>query len=218
MSDLCWPGYGHNDSKHHRRYLLISVKEIKTDEKLKKPMDVRVMVSELNKVLQGQGFRPVGPGEKPEIIIKALYGRGMLINPYMDPDSYPAGDFRRGLRGPQNISNSIQGTSMVTHDSFVGLRDKTAALNYEKLAIQVSAYQYPPPVDPKAPLVMVWTTTMYADDPDNRDLNLIMPKLLASGAPYFDRHIDREKEVKIMTDIPTGHVNVGAPEVVPEKK
>ena len=59
---------------------------------------------------------------------------------------------------------------------------------------------------------------MYADDPDNRDLNTIMPKLLASGAPYFDRHIDREREVKIMTDLPTGHVNVGAPEVVPEPK
>jgi hypothetical protein len=61
-------------------------------------------------------------------------------------------------------------------------------------------------------------TTIYVDDPDHRDLNVIAEKMLATGAPYFDRHIDREKEVVINTALPEGHVKVGAPEVVPPSK
>lgn len=212
------PAYARDESKRLRRYLLASIKEVKTDEKLVRPMDAKAMAQELNKVLQANGFHPVKPGEKPEIIITALYGRGMLINPYVDPDSLPRGDFRHGVRGPQNLSDSIKGTQMVTHDVFVGLEAKTQALNYEKVAIQVSALAYPPPADPKEKPRLLWQSIMYADDADHRDLNLIMPKLLASGAPYFDKPIDREREVKVMTDLPAGHVNVGTPEVVPEKK
>jgi hypothetical protein len=212
------PAYAHNDRQRLRRYLLASIKEMKTDEKLVKPMDARAIANELKKVLQAQGFRAVGPGEKPEIILTVLYGRGMVLNPYLEPDKLPIGDFRRGLRGPPNLSNSIPNTAVLTHDSFVGLEAKTQALNYEKLAIQVSAMKYPPPPDPKQKPELLWQTMMYADDPDHRDLNTVMPKLLASGAPYFDKHIDREREVKISTDLPAGHVNVGAPEVVTEPK
>ena len=212
------PAYARDDHQRQRRYLLASIKQMKTDENLVKPMDAKAIATELKKVLQAQGFRLIGPGEKPEIILTVLYGRGMVLNPFLDPDRLPIGDFRRGMRGPPNLSNSIPNTNVLTHDTFVGLEAKTQALNYEKLAIQVTAMKYPPPPDPKKKPEILWQTLMYADDPDHRDLNTIMPTLLASGAPYFDRHIDREHEVKISTDLPSGHVNVGTPEVVPDAK
>jgi hypothetical protein len=210
--------YGQDDHQRLRVYLLASIKEMKTDEKLVKPIDVNAIATELRKVLQAQGFRAVGRGEKPEIILTVMYGRGMVLNPFIDPDRLPPGDFRRGMRGPPNLSNSVPNTPVLTHDHFVGLEAKTQALNYEKLAIQVSAMKYPPPPDPKKKPELLWQTMMYADDPDHRDLNTIMPKLLASGAPYFDKHLDREGEIKIWTDVPSGHVRVGPTEVVPDAK
>lgn len=59
---------------------------------------------------------------------------------------------------------------------------------------------------------------MYSDDADHRDLNEISATLLEKGAPYFDKPIEREGELKFWTPVPQGHVNVGTPEVVPEKK
>lgn len=212
------PAYAQDDHQRLRRYLLASIKEMKTDEKLLKPVNAQAIAAELNKVLQAQGFRPVARGEKPEIVIIAQYARGMILNPYIDPDKLPITDFRHGLHGPPNLSNTVPATTIVPHDTLVGLEAKTQELNYEKLAIEVSAMKYPPPSDPKKKPELLWQTIMYADDPDHRDLNTIMPKLLASGAPYFDKHIDREHEVKIMTDLPAGHVIVGAPEVVSDTK
>lgn len=57
-------------------------------------------------------------------------------------------------------------------------------------------------------------TTMNIDDPDHIDLNAVAAKLLAAGAPYFDKPIAREHDVVINTALPEGHVNVGTPEVV----
>lgn len=206
--------YATDDRKRLRRYFLASIKEMKTDEKLVKPMDARGIADELRKVLAGQGFRAVRPGEKPEIILTVLYGRGMVLNPYLDPDKLSAGDYRRGLRGPPNLSNSLSPAAVLTHHTYVGLEAKTQVMNYEKLAIQISAMKYPPPADPKQKPELLWQTMVYADDPDHRDLNTIMPKLLASAAPYFDKHIEREQEVKIYAELPTGRVKVGSPEVV----
>lgn len=208
--------YAQDPSKRLRRYLLASVKEVKTGENLVKPVNARAIAAQLNQVLQQQGFRPVGREEEPEIIVTALYGRGMIINPYIDPDTLPVTDWRKGRRGPSNISDSVPVTPVLDHKSYVGLRDKTAALNYEKLAIQVSAWKYPPPADPKLKPEELWVTTMYADDADHRDLNEISEKLLETAAPYFDKHIDREKEVKVWAPLPEGRVKVGTPEVVPE--
>ncbi|MEO6873864.1 MAG: hypothetical protein ABI222_03480 [Opitutaceae bacterium] len=210
--------YAKDDAKRLRVYLLASVKEVKTDEKLVKSGNARAIADELRKDLGTRGFRPVGPGEKPEIVITVLYGRGMLLNPYIDPNSLGVGDFRAGKTGPPNISNSASNTNVFTHDIFVGLEAKAASLNYEKLAIQVTAMKYPPPRDPKEKPEILWQTAMYADDPDHRDLNAIMPTLLASGTPYFDRSIDREKEVKLYAPLPEGHVKVGTPEVVDAPK
>jgi hypothetical protein len=61
-------------------------------------------------------------------------------------------------------------------------------------------------------------TTMFVDDPDHRDLNVIAAKMLEKGAPYFDRHIGREEEVIINTATAQGHVDVGPVEVVKDPK
>jgi hypothetical protein len=106
----------------------------------------------------------------------------------------------------------------MTHSSFVGLEAKAAAQDVEKLMIQVRAWKYPPPADPKKKAQLVWMTTMYTGDPDHIDLNLVMPKLLAAGAPHFNQHLDRENPVIINTALPDGHVNVGPPEVVDPAK
>ena len=210
--------YAQDQNKRLRRYFLASVKPVNTGENLVKPVNARTIADQLNRVLQQQGFRPIGKDEKPEIVITALYGRGMLINPYLDPDSLPINDYRRGIRAPSNLSDTVPFSPIVDHKSFVGLRDKTAALNYEKVAIQVSAFKYPPPADPKAKPLVLWMTTMYSDDADHRDLNAISATLLEKGAPYFDKPIEREKEVKFWTPVPEGKVNVGTPEVVPEAR
>lgn len=209
--------YAQDDRQHLRRYLLASITEVKNPDKLVKPVNAKAIADELNKVLRTQGFRPIGPREKPEIVITVLYGRGMLLSPYMDPDLYPAEDWRHGQRAPLNLSNSVP-VGLVTHEKFVGLEAANQEVNDEKLAIQVSAMKYPPPSNPKKKPELLWRTIMYADDPAHRDLNLIMPKLLASGAPFFDKHLARENEVKLFTPVPDGHVNVGSPEVVTEKK
>ena len=209
------PAYAAEDRQRLRRYFLASIKEMRTGGKLVKPADVKAIAGELGKVLQARGFRAVGPGEKPEIVLMVWYGRSLLLNPYLDPDKLAAGDFRRGQRGPPNLSNSIPNTNVLTHDTLVGLEAKVQAMNYEKLAIQESAIKYPPPSDPKKKPELLWETIMYADDPDHRDFDTILPALLANGAPYFDRHIDREGELKIDTSVPAGHVIVGTPEVVP---
>ena len=212
------PAYAQDDSKRLRRYFLASVKQVDTGEKLAKPVNARAIAAQLNHVLQQQGFRPIGKDEKPEIVITALYGRGLLINPYVNPDDLPRGDYRHGVRAPANLSDSVPVSSIVDHKTYVGLAGKTQALNYEKVAIQVSAFRYPPPADPKEKPLVLWRTTMYSDDADHRDLNLISEKLLESAAPYFDKPLEREGEVKIWTPVPNGKVNVGTPEVVPEKK
>jgi hypothetical protein len=58
---------------------------------------------------------------------------------------------------------------------------------------------------------------MVVDDPDHRDLNASMAKMLEAGAPYFDKE-PKGPEVDIYKPIPPGRVNVGTPEVVEPKK
>ncbi len=93
--------------------------------------------------------------------------------------------------------------------------EKRQRAEFEKLAIEVRAWKYPPPADPNQDEELLWATTMVVDDPDHRDLNLIAAKMIAAGAPLFDRHLNREDPVSTWENVPDGHVKVGAPEVVP---
>jgi len=145
------------------------------------------------------------------------YGRGQLMsNPYLDLDNLPPGDPRKA--GQQSNLSDSDKVGVQSHSSFVGIEEKLQRFSLEKLIIQVRAWKYPPPVEPKEKEMMLGMTTMYVDDPDHTDLNTVAEKPLAARAPYFDRHIEREKEAVIDTSLPEGRVNVGTPEVFPPAK
>lgn len=201
------PAYAQQSAQRNRRYFLAHISEEKNGMSLLRPVNAIAMARELNRQLEAQGFHHVGPGEIPDIVITVKYGRGVLPNPY-------AGDYEIGR---YQMSNSPPLSIWPVHDVFVGLEEKRQRASYEKLAIEVRAWKYPPPKDPNQPEELAWITTMYADDPDHRDLDSIYPQLLAKGAPYFDHHLNPEKEVHIYVEPPQGHVKVGTPEVVPEK-
>ena len=209
------PARAHDRTKQGGHvYVLASVKEETWEVKLIKPVDALSIAKEVKRQLQKQGFREAGPKEKPDIVITVKYGRGIMPDPYINPDFLDIKDPRKFAVQRVGLSDDDPAAHFQTHEVFVGIDAKIAALDEEKLAIQVRAWKYPPPADPKKKAELAWMTTMYADDPDHHDLNLIMPQLLAAGAPYFNQHLDREHPVEIDTALPDGHVNVGTPEVV----
>ena len=202
------PAYAQNPN-HARVFFLAHIQEEKNGETMVKPVDARALAQELTQQLEAQGFHPALPGQKPDIIITAKYGRGYLSNPYTNTDAD---------KQHTSLSNTDVITQWPTHNHFVGLEEKAQRTAAEQLIIQVRAWEYPPPPDPKKKEKLLWVTTIHVDDPDHRDLNEIAAKMLATGAPYFDHHIDRESEVVVNTLLPEGHVNVGTPEVVTEPK
>ena len=202
------PAYGEDPSKRLRLYFLARIQEEKNGEKLVTPVDANAMARELVRQLEAQGFHRVQQNQKPEIIITVKYGRGQLSNPYSDSDR------------DKQITNLSDSDMLVPHHTLTGgrLEERRQWAAQEKLIIQVRAWKYPPPPDPKKGPLMLWVTTMHVDDPDHRDLNELAPQLLAAGASFFDRPIDQEREVVISRPLQEGHVKVGAPEVVTDPK
>ena len=203
------PAYAVDTSRHTIVFHLAAVSPHPSVRPLVKPVDAIAIAKDLSRLLVTLGFRPAGMDEKPEIVITVEYGRGWLPNPYSDDN--------RG-KVHNNLTDSDPLEAWPLHEIFFSLASemKRQNLEQEKLIIQVRAWRYTP--DPKQKPQMAWMTTMFVDDPDNRDLNEIYQKLLAAGAPHFDRPIDREREVVINTAMPEGHVQVGTPEVVPDAK
>jgi len=203
------PGYAQDASKRKRLYFLAHIRWENNGKNLEKPVDANAMAKQVNDVLQAQGFHPVKPGQIPDVVITVVYGRGVPPNPLLNPRE----------PGRPYLSDSPINSVFPDQKQYVGREEKIQRVrNQEKLMIEVRAWEYPPPKDPKKMEKLVWLTTMYVDDPDHRDLNEISAKMLADGAPYFDHHLDRENEVLIRNPPPDGHVKVGSPEVVPEAK
>jgi hypothetical protein len=202
------PVYAQEANQRHRLYFLAHISEEKNGMNLVKPVNAIAMARELNRQLEAQGFHHVVPGQIPDIVITVKYGRGYLPNPYSGSRDV----------GGNNMSNSGELAIWPVHDKYVGLEERRQRAGYEKLAIEVRAWKYPPPKDPKQKEELVWVTTITADDPDHRDLDSIYPRMLAMGAPYFDHHLDREKAIDKFIPPPTGQVKVGTPVVVPELK
>ena len=208
------PEYARNASHRLRLFLLARVSEEKSTDKLIKPVDAFSIAREVRRQLKAQGFREVGPNQRPEIIITVKYGRGQLMsNPYIDLDNLSVGDPRKwGQRS--NLSDGDRpGTQM--HAREIGREERIQAASAEKLIIQVRAWAYPPPVNPREKEHLLWMTNINIGDPDHIDLNVVAAKMLEAGAPYFDKPIAREHDVIINTTLPEGRVNVGTPQVVP---
>ena len=202
------PAYGQN-SKRGRSFYLVRVSEEKTGERLVAPIDAGALAQQVAAQLEAHGFHAIKPGQKPDVVITVKYGRGLLSNPYTHSED-----------DKEHTGLSDTGGMQIwpTHDRFVGLNERLIRMSYEKLFVQVRAWEYPPPADPKKKEKLLWMTTMFVDDPDHRDLNQIAGKMLEQGAPSFDRHIGREQEVIINTAAPEGRVNVGPVEVVKDPK
>jgi hypothetical protein len=213
---------------HSKIYGILSVQEIKGEQKLIKPVDENAILQLLSQEMNKNGFQLYAPGTKPDIVITASYGRGEVQNPYIKGSGETGGSSDvNAATTSANLggsgSNDSGATSVSITGAFAdqlmdekspGFEAKLQKAAGEKLFIRVTAWAYP--TDPKAKSRMLWKTVIVVDDPDHRDLNAIAQKMLEAGAPYFDKEI-REREADVYKPLPDGHVNVGAPEVVPPK-
>lgn len=195
--DQRWHGI-HKDGaiEHGKVYAIAAIKEAPAAEPMVKPLDEARLLELLRAQLNAHGFTEVTAGQKPEIVLTILYGRGWLRNPYL-----------KGLILDE-VSGDIPSLSIVTPDQLIrarspGYESKLQAAQNEKLFIRVSAWKYPETKEEKP--VNFWKTTMVIDDPDHRDLNTVTRELLAAGVRYFDRQID-EPEVRINSATKEGRV------------
>ena len=211
-----------NVGGHSKIYGILSVQEIKSDQKLVKPVDENAIMQILSQELNANGFKLYAPNTKPEIILTVSYGRGELHNPYIrDQGETPLGAVSLPPPpdgGSTNANDSGATSVTITGASPLQLYDektpgweaKLQKAAYEKLYIRVTAFSYPK--DSKTKPRMLWKTVMVVDDPDHRDLNAVAAKMLEAGAPYFDKEV-MEPEVEVHKPLPEGHVNVGTPVV-----
>ena len=206
---------------HSKIYGIYSVQLVQSDQKLVKPVDETQILQLLSEELNKNGFHLYAPGQKPEILLTVSYGRGEVHNPYFRDQGETGGDARAG--GAGGFANDSGATTDVINGAFAqqlmdektpGFEAKLQKAGFEKLFIRVTAFAYP--TEKKAKLKMLWKTIMVVDDPDHRDLNAIAAKMLEAAAPFFDKEI-KDREATVFKPLPDGHVNVGAPEVVPAK-
>ncbi len=194
---------------HGKVYGLLAVDEIKSGVYLVKPVDVVYLKGLLLQELAANGFRPYAKGENPDILLTMSYGRGYVNNPYFLNASEAAQQ-----ESPDGVLISrITGAdaSQLIAEKSPGYEQKLQRAQEEKLFIRVTAWEFPK--DPKAKPNMLWKTVIVAGDPMNRDLNNIAAAMLAAGAPLFDKETN-DREIDLYRPVPTGRVNVGAPEVV----
>jgi hypothetical protein len=194
-----------------RLYAMLQVQQRIGPEKLVKPVDAEMIAREVAHQLDLQGFHKVQPPQKPEIVITAEYGRGMLSNPYLGGDQV----IENPETGMASVTPSGLGFVQLLRQKTLGYEAKLQKASYEKLYIEVRAWKYPSSASEK-PRVM-WTALMNVDDPDHRDLNGIFKEMLAAGAHYFDRKVN-DPEVEVFKPLSEGNVEIGTPtEVVPAK-
>ena len=201
------------DPKRARLFFLARVSEDRaTGINLVQPVDAKILATQVTHQLEARGFRTIQSGQKPDIVVTVKYGRGMLFNPYTNTDDDP---MRGGLSDTDPVTVWIMPHRFVGREEYIQRMFSPTPGQSDKLFIQVRAWSYPPPANPKKKAKLLWMTTVFVDDPDHRDLNVLSEKMLAKGAVYFDRHIDKEEDVIIHTALPEGHVTVGTPDVVP---
>ena len=229
-------GQALGDGGHGMIYGILAIKEIENVERLVKPVNEKRVVSLLMDTLDANGFREFVPGEDPEILITASYGRGELSNPYIrdtgemtgaqgvpSPLSHPPAPGQAvGAMGPQASSpmsldngaptQSITGADprQLFDEKTPGFEAKLQKAGYEKLFIRITAWEYP--TESKAKPKMLWKTIMVVDDPDHRDLNAVAAAMLEAGGPYFDK-VYKDREVEIHKPLPNAQVTVGPLEV-----
>jgi hypothetical protein len=194
-----------------RLYAILQVQLRPNQEKLVKPVDAEMIAREVAHQLDRQGFQRVQPKQKPEIVITAEYGRGMLPNPYLG-----GATMIHDIQGDApSVTLGADALKQIMRQKTAFVEQKIQKASYEKLFIEVKAWKYP--ANPQEKPRVMWAALMNVDDPDHRDLNTIFKDMLAAGAPYFDRAME-EPEVSVFKPLPEGNVQVGTPTVVEPTK
>jgi hypothetical protein len=197
---------------HGKVYAIYSVQMIPSQDKLVKPVDANRLAGLVVQELDRHGYVRMLKGQKPDVLIAVLYGRGWLRNPYLAGAGQETAGGASSVPGVDAPSVTITGVpSQLFKEKSSGYEAKIQKAQFEKLCIRVTAWQYP--TDAKSKPKQLWNTTMLVDDPDHRDLNTVAEEMLAAGSPYFDKEI-KEEEIDIYRPISEGRVDVGTPEVV----
>lgn len=203
--DQRWHGV-HKDGaiEHGKIYALAAINEVPSAEKLVKPVRKARLVELLRAELAARGFTEITAGQRPDVVLTVLYGRGWLRNPY--------------LKGAMldEVSDSVPTSTILLPDQALrqrefGFESKVQDAQQEKLFIRVTAWKYPE--TPQEKPADLWKTTMVVDDPANRDMNLVLREMLAAGGAYFDRQIDAE-EIRINSGTPEGRVILGPMKII----
>lgn len=193
---------------HGKVYAIVKVDQIKSEYELVKPVNEPALVALVLRELDRNGFREFNRGERPEILLTVSYGRARLHNPYyrgMGPL------LAQDQSLPTSILSGMMGMMQLMDQKGNGYEMRMQKSQYETLNIRITAWAYPS--GKKSGPKMLWKTYMAVDDPDHRDLNAVAAEMLAAGAPYFDKQIDKP-EAEVFRPLPDTHVNVGTPEVV----
>lgn len=194
--------------KHGKVYYIISLKEIKLDDKLVRPVDESGMLDATKKELTARGFRQIRKGETPEIVITVDYGRGYLANPYMAGTSTDLGD-------PPTVTITGAMPTQLLKQKEVGFETKMRRAQLEKLYIIMTAYKFPSPKGKRPELA--WKTTMLVDNPEKLDLNKVYQEMIVAGGNFFDQEM-KDEEADLVRPMPEGRVEIGTPEVVKENR
>lgn len=203
-------------AKAHQSIYVISqvrlVDPIHKPDHLVKPVNEAALAHELRQTLAAHGYVEASAhGPKPEIVLMVDYGRGWLKNVYLGKASQSA-----GVEG----SATYLPTYSVSFEQLLdqktpGYEEKLQRADEEKLVIVVTAFKYPS--SPKEKPQRLWKTTMHVDDPEHRDLNVMMKEMFAAGGAYFGR-LNEGKEAEVWKPLPEGHVTLGETKVLEEVK
>lgn len=199
--------------EHGKVYLIASLNEVPSAEKLVQPVDEAGLLVQLRQVLNSRGFRESVAGETPDVVLSLLYGRGHLRNPYL---ANIDGDISADSIAPTPAESQWAATldpRLYDKRQWGYYEHKLMAAQKEKLFIRVTAWKFPG--DRKEKPAELWKTTMVVDEPDQHDLNELYPKMLAAGGAFFDRHLKQE-EVTIATPLKEGSVKLGPLNILEE--
>ncbi|MBS0632725.1 MAG: hypothetical protein JSS11_12490 [Verrucomicrobia bacterium] len=196
--------------EHQRIYIIAQVKQIEMPskpDKLVKPVNELALANELRATLARNGYTEATTGgPKPEIVLLVDYGRGWLPNVYL---------------GEATETGSIDGAStfvpsfkQLMDQKTPGYEEKIQRASYEKLVIVVTAYKYPSGAKEKPQ--RLWKTIMHVDDPEHRDLNVMMKEMFAAGGGFFGQL--NEKEAEVWKPLPEGKVILGETQVIEDPK
>lgn len=189
---------------HGKLYGIAAINETPSEEKLVKPVNQARLIRQLRTELSLRGYVEIAAGQKPDVVLTVHYGRGFLRNPYTE-----------GLMlvedgGPAPVATIIMPDQLFRQKEGA-FELKLQSAQAEKLFLRITAWKFPE--RPKEKPAQLWQTTMLVDDPQHLDLNEVTGKMLAAGADYFDRQIDRE-EVEINSDTVERRVVVGPMKVL----